>query len=118
MVDLQGKEMSPEEREMLSHPLVGGVIFFTRNYESPEQITKLVEDIHNIRSPQLLVGVDHEGGRVQRFRGGFSHMRPVSRLSKVYDRCCGRGGKTRIKSAAGSWPLDWVRWVWISVLRP
>ena len=85
MLDLKGLEVSPEEREQLAHPLVGGVILFSRNYEGIEQLVKLVEDIHNIRSPQLLVAVDHEGGRVQRFRDGFTHMPAVNTLMSVYD---------------------------------
>jgi len=85
MVDLKGKEMLVEEKEMLQHPLVGGVILFTRNYESPEQIGKLVSDIHAVRSPHLLVGVDHEGGRVQRFRDGFTVLPSVSKLGPLYN---------------------------------
>ena len=68
MMDLAGTALEPAEREMLGHPLVGSVILFSRNYEIPDAIAALVDDIHAVRSPPLLVAVDHEGGRVQRFR--------------------------------------------------
>jgi beta-N-acetylhexosaminidase len=84
MVDLHGCNLSQEEREMLSHPMVGGVILFTRNYQSVEQLRALIQDIHQIRSPRLLVAVDQEGGRVQRFRDEFVRLPAVSRLGQLY----------------------------------
>ncbi len=86
MVDLKGTTLTPEEREMLLHPQVGGVIFFTRNFTSPEQIAALTSEIHALRQPPLLVCVDHEGGRVQRFKTGFTRLPAVRTLGKVYDR--------------------------------
>ncbi len=74
MLDLVGTSITPEEREMLLHPQTGGVILFTRNFESYEQLCALVAEIHALRTPHLLVAVDHEGGRVQRFREGFTHI--------------------------------------------
>ncbi len=85
MLDIPGAALSAEDRERLCHPLVGGIILFTRNYESPEQITALVEEIHRLREPRLLVAVDHEGGRVQRFREGFTVLPPMRRLGELYD---------------------------------
>ncbi len=86
MLDLVGLEISPEERDILTHPLVGGVILFSRNYESPEQLQHLVSEIHNLREPHLLVAVDHEGGCVQRFRQGFSEFPPAAVFGKIYDQ--------------------------------
>jgi len=84
MLDLVGTSITQEEREMLLHPQTGGVILFTRNYESPEQIKALIDEIHSLRSPHLLVAVDHEGGRVQRFREGFTHIPPAATYGKSY----------------------------------
>ncbi len=84
MLDLVGTSITAQEREMLLHPQAGGVILFTRNYESPEQINALIQEIHALRTPHLLVAVDHEGGRVQRFRDGFTHIPPATTYGKHY----------------------------------
>lgn len=86
MVDLAGTSISDTERDLLLRNEVGGVILFTRNFVSVDQITTLVDEIHGLRSPRLLVAVDHEGGRVQRFREGFTPVPPMRDIGRVYDR--------------------------------
>ena len=85
MVGLAGHEIMPEERDMLLHPLTGGVILFSHNYESPEQLEALTGKIQSLREPRLVVAVDHEGGRVQRFRNGFTSLPAVRLLGYMYD---------------------------------
>jgi len=84
MLDLVGTSVSAEEREMLLHPQTGGVILFTRNYQSPQQMRALTQEIHALRTPHLLIAVDHEGGRVQRFRQGFVHLPAAGRFGELY----------------------------------
>lgn len=86
MLDLAGAEMQPEEREMLRHPAAGGVILFARNYQNPQQLKALTAEIHAVRQPSLLVAVDQEGGRVQRFREGFIPLPPAAWFGAYHDR--------------------------------
>ena len=85
MVDLEGKTLTESDRRRLCHPLTGGVILFARNYESPRQLDELTAEIRRLRSPPLLIAVDHEGGRVQRFREGFTRLPPMRSLGEIWE---------------------------------
>src|SRR5215212_6992101 len=80
MVDVGGLELTPDDIERLQHPQVGGVILFARNFAAPLQLIQLAHSIRELRSPALVIAVDHEGGRVQRFRHGFTPIPPMSAL--------------------------------------
>lgn len=82
MLDLQGLTVSPDEKDKLTHPAAGGLILFSRNYESPRQLMNLVGEIRALR-PEILIAVDHEGGRVQRFREGFTRLPPAARYHEI-----------------------------------
>ena len=84
MIDVAGLRLSQQDKQRLRHPLVGGVILFGRNWQSRAQLTKLCRQIKKQR-PDLLIAVDHEGGRVQRFRtDGFTHLPPMRRLGELW----------------------------------
>ena len=86
ILDIAGLTLDDNDRLRLKHPQVGGVILFSRNYESPSQLKALVDDIHQLRNPPLIVSVDQEGGRVQRFRQGFQAIPAMSSLGRLYDQ--------------------------------
>jgi len=86
IIDLAGPQLAAEERERLRHPLVGGVILFSRNYRDPEQLRALCAEIHALRTPPLLITIDHEGGRVQRCRDGFTPLPPMRALGAWWDK--------------------------------
>ena len=86
VIDVVGLALTDDDRRRLVHPATGGVILFTRNYETPEQLTALCEEIEKLREPALPICVDHEGGRVQRFRTGFTALPPMRELGRLWDR--------------------------------
>lgn len=84
MVDIESTVLQPHEKERLLDPLVAGIILFSRNYESVAQLQSLTDEIHQLRHPKLLIAVDHEGGRVQRFREGFTRIPAMGKLGDLY----------------------------------
>lgn len=85
IVDIDGQTLSAEDKEILGHPLVGGVIFFARNYESRQQIQALTTDIRRTRKAPLIIMVDQEGGRVQRFIHDFTRLPRMGVFGQLYD---------------------------------
>ena len=85
MLDLEGIELMPAERELLAHPQIYGVILFARNYANKKQLKELTASIKCI-NPALLIGVDHEGGRVQRFQKEFTAIPEAAEFGLLYDK--------------------------------
>jgi len=94
MLDIAGSALDDDDRRRLIHPQVGGVILFSRNYDSPEQLQALVDEIHSLRTPPLIVAADQEGGRVQRFRDGFQKIPAMASLGRLYDQDPGHAIQT------------------------
>lgn len=97
MTDIDGPTLTAEDRDLLAHPSVGGVILFARNFIEVEQLHALCRDLAAVKSPRLLVAVDHEGGRVQRFRHGFSRVPAMGTLGVLY----GESAESAMKKAYG-----------------
>jgi beta-N-acetylhexosaminidase len=107
MLDLDGPSLTARERVLLAHRQVGGVILFSRNFESVAQLTALTNELARLREPPLLIAVDHEGGRVQRFREGFSRLPAARSIGRRYDADADMG--LRLAKLAG--------WLMASELR-
>jgi beta-N-acetylhexosaminidase len=90
MIDIAGQTLTDFDRERLCHPLVGGLILFGRNYRDPAQLAALCEEIHALRHPRLPIAIDHEGGRVQRCREGFTRLPAMRRLGECWEQDQGR----------------------------
>ena len=86
MLDVVGTELTADDVRRLQHPLVGGVILFKRNFINNSQLKALTASIHEVRTPPLLIAVDHEGGRVQRFREGFTKIPAMREFGKIWDK--------------------------------
>lgn len=93
MLDIEGLQLTACDKKRLLHPLTGGVILFTRNFSSYPQLTTLVAEIRAVRNPSLLIAVDHEGGRVQRFQQDFTRLPAMGELGLIWDKQPGRAKK-------------------------
>ncbi len=100
MLDIAGLSLTAEDKALLQNPQVGGLILFSRNYQSPEQLTHLVQEIRAC-APRILIAVDQEGGRVQRFREGFTRLPPMAVLGAIYT-------ENREKALTDAADLGWL----------
>ena len=94
MIDLEGKTLLPSEHALLAHPRVGGVIFFTRNYQDIAQLKALIIDVRAAAQKPLLLAVDHEGGKVWRFNEGFTKLPPAKHYGDLYQQDSGEALKS------------------------
>ena len=103
-VDVKGLALDDDDRQRLAHPAAGAVILFARNFQDCAQLAALTQEIERLREPALPVCVDHEGGRVQRFREGFTALPPMRQLGRLWDRDreAGRAAARAVAYVAGS----------------
>jgi beta-N-acetylhexosaminidase len=85
MIDVEGIALTHQDIKRISHPMVGGLILFARNYQDTSQLKTLIDTIRKIRGQDFLIAVDHEGGRVQRFREGFTAIPAMRKLGEIWD---------------------------------
>ena len=86
MIDVEGLTLTDEDVTRITHPMVGGIILFARNYKDAAQLKTLTDTIRKIRGHDFLIAVDHEGGRVQRFKEGFTTIPPMRKLGEIWDK--------------------------------
>lgn len=82
MIDIEGQSLTTIDKEKIAHPNTGGLILFSRNFDNPDQILELIKSIRQARSGDILIAVDQEGGRVQRFQNGFTRLPPAGQYQK------------------------------------
>ncbi len=108
VLDVAGLSLTDVDRERLSHPLVGGLILFARNWENRDQLTRLCADIKTTR-PDILIAVDHEGGRVQRFKtDGFTHLPPMRALGELWASPKGDPAGNALKASDAATAVGYV----------
>ena len=100
MLDVEGLSLSVEDKELLQQPVVGGLILFSRNYDSVSQLKELVAEIRSVNK-DLMIAVDQEGGRVQRFKEGFTRLPPLQKIGQLYQK----------DNAQGEEAAYWCAWL-------
>lgn len=108
IIDVAGLGLNDEDRRRLAHPLVGGMILFGRNWKDREQLAALCAEVKAVR-PDLLIAVDHEGGRVQRFRtDGFTHLPPMRRFGEMWTAKEARPGASAMQAMSAATAAGYV----------